>query len=83
MVCATAWLSIHKLKDMFQYECSSYNLNIISPKFAITWIYTFVYKFSNWWPHTSGDQESEFYDVEKTMKFAANKQADNLYYGFF
>lgn len=82
VVCATAWLSIHKLKDMFQYECSSYNLNIVSPKFAITWIYTFVYKFSNWWPHTSGDQESEFYDVEKTMKFAANKQVDNLYYGF-
>lgn len=29
------------------YKCSSYNLNIISPKSAITWIYTFVYEFPN------------------------------------
>lgn len=29
------------------YEYSSYNLITISPKSAITWICTFVYKFSN------------------------------------
>lgn len=85
MVCATAWLSIHKLKEMFRLVImsiaaitwASLVLNLLLHGFAIL-----VYKFSTWWPHTSGDQENEFYDVEKTIKFAANKQVDNLYYIF-